>query len=1469
MIFFRYLNRILLFAFLLNFCLPFDVVAKGSGGKSKDAYSYKEYKGKKKKKDDKYCDCGRGSKHYKKYCKCKYKGHKYCDDGGRYKKKCKYCNKDAKYHKKYCKHKHKCNKYCDCNDDPQQPCELYPIAIPSESLNGLQEGDSITLLSGSDPEQFGWLSWDGYKSDEKELAESLEQPGDSYTYCNPDDYKDSVVSVGDWVFSAYKIKKDKYLSKPLDRLIEKPIVLPVWDKTRGYKSKLAYRVSGFATFSITDYDFSKDYKGKSKYSKSSKKSKSKSKYSKGSKYQQFLTLTFLSYTQCDGSGGGGQAPVADDQTVILDEDTLLELTLTGSDPDSDPITYSLISTPENGNLTGTAPNLTYSPNLNYNGSDSFTFSVSDGTLESEVATVSLQITPVNDAPVAIADTATTDEDSAIVIDVLANDTDVDVGDPLSVASVSDFLNGTAIIDPVENTIIFTPDADFNGTASFNYIAQDNNSLSSVSSEVTITVNPINDSPLITSTAPTTATEGILYTYQLQIDDPDNLNNGTDLSFSLSNEPTSMTVSPTGLIEWTPAEGQTEATNITVTVADGGEDGAVPASEVFSLTITPIDNEPIASPQSVSTDEDTDLVVQLTGTDPEDQPLTFVVESLPENGTLEVSGTPITAIDLPFTLPADSLNYQPATDYVGSDSFDFYTDDGALDSQPASVSITIGQINDAPVALGATLNTGEETPVSIVLQANDAEDDALTFAVMTLPSGGTLADANGDPVLSGQMLPDASLTYTPNPGFFFTDGLTFMANDGVENSTEAPVIITVAPDPRSKTWTTTTDFREGSLASLLAEDPADQLRLGFDTSGASFLWIPVSTKGTIARIDIESARVLGEYRSAPSASESLAREFPSRVTFDYEGNAWIANRSGLVLKMVPPNGSWRDKNGDGQLTTSTGLNEQLLWTIPQDSDPLTAVERADYAEDELINLAIRTGISNVNFIGIDPEGHLWVGSTSGRNWRQFDGNTGEFLREEVAPVSGLGGYGGFIDPQGVLYSTGRVPLKWDTKESMSDYDVSWAETHRSDAWDIIQDYNGQFWESKDWNNDFYRYDADGDLIEIHTHNLRWAQGLSVDFDNHLWAAHSHCSKWVSRWLPNGTYIGKVQVANHGPTDVTVDRRGYVWATGTPGVVQRINPLAGPIGLDGETPVGEVDIQTPNLGGNIWAFGEFAGISSRVDANSGEWTAVFDGEIPGAVWGPVIWNADLCNDSLNVVEVSFSANGSTGWSEWEPILSVGDTPVGVGRFIRVRSSLSAADSGESPILKDLTVGTLGYSVPAATTDWYVDAGARIDGHWPDPIQMKGALCYTQTYEQNLLPSYEWSVVSADGAVVFEDVTALRPNVTFGGPGDYLLKLTATTDTEVREDTILVHLVPYNKAPYVNAGDNAAVFRENENFVLEGIVRDDGLPEPPNLNVTWEKKFGPGDVFFSDVSDPEATASFAAPGIYLLQLSADDGE
>ncbi|MBI2924744.1 MAG: tandem-95 repeat protein [Verrucomicrobia bacterium] len=122
------------------------------------------------------------------------------------------------------------------------------------------------------------------------------------------------------------------------------------------------------------------------------------------------------------------APVANAQSVTTDEDKSVSVVLSGSDVEGSALTYSVVTQPTKGTLSGTVPNLTYKPSLNYNGSDSFTFKVYDGSLYSTEATVSISVTAVNDAPVVVDDSGTLPSSKTIsfyIPTLLSNDSDVD------------------------------------------------------------------------------------------------------------------------------------------------------------------------------------------------------------------------------------------------------------------------------------------------------------------------------------------------------------------------------------------------------------------------------------------------------------------------------------------------------------------------------------------------------------------------------------------------------------------------------------------------------------------------------------------------------------------------------------------------------------------------------------------------------------------------------------------------------------------------------------------------------------------------------------------------------------------------------------------------------------------------------------------------------------------------------------
>jgi glutaminyl-peptide cyclotransferase len=168
-----------------------------------------------------------------------------------------------------------------------------------------------------------------------------------------------------------------------------------------------------------------------------------------------------------------QAPVANDQSLTTAEDVARDVTLTGSDADGDPLSYTILTMPAHGTLSGAAPQLTYHPTANYSGADSFTFSVNDGQASSAAATIALDVTPVNDAPVADGDAYTVDANTTLSVQapgVLANDSDVD-GDALSAALESGPSHGSLSLQATGG-FSYTPVPGYTGPDSFTYRAGD-------------------------------------------------------------------------------------------------------------------------------------------------------------------------------------------------------------------------------------------------------------------------------------------------------------------------------------------------------------------------------------------------------------------------------------------------------------------------------------------------------------------------------------------------------------------------------------------------------------------------------------------------------------------------------------------------------------------------------------------------------------------------------------------------------------------------------------------------------------------------------------------------------------------------------------------------------------------------------------------------------------------------------------
>ena len=183
-------------------------------------------------------------------------------------------------------------------------------------------------------------------------------------------------------------------------------------------------------------------------------------------------------------------PTAADLSVTTAEDTPGAITLAGTDPEGGALTYIIVTGPAHGSISGSGAGRTYTPAPDFNGTDTFTYKVNDGTLDSNVATVSITVTAVNDPPVASNDNAATTDQAAATINVLANDTDPDLpDDTLKVVGVSGLPAGVGSLSFTDTTVTYTPAANTRGAVSFQYTVQDAAGATSTAS-VTVDVTDV-------------------------------------------------------------------------------------------------------------------------------------------------------------------------------------------------------------------------------------------------------------------------------------------------------------------------------------------------------------------------------------------------------------------------------------------------------------------------------------------------------------------------------------------------------------------------------------------------------------------------------------------------------------------------------------------------------------------------------------------------------------------------------------------------------------------------------------------------------------------------------------------------------------------------------------------------------------------------------------------------------------------
>ncbi len=476
-------------------------------------------------------------------------------------------------------------------------------------------------------------------------------------------------------------------------------------------------------------------------------------------------------------------PEAKDDDVVTEEDSAVSIKLEGHDANEDELTYTVVEVPSHGKLSGTVPNLKYTPNRNFSGTDSFTFKVSDKAAESAVATISIKVKAVNDAPIAKDDQVSTREDVPIsVIDVLTNDTDQD-GDSLSIDSFTQGKNGSVAVN-TDSTLSYTPKPNFNGSDSFTYTVCDGKGGSSKAT-VNVKVKAVNDKPSVDDIDVITQ-EDKEVAIKLTGKDAD----GDVLSYSVVKGPSHGSLSGTApRLKYTPKANFNGSDSFSFKVSDNSG-GSVTAK--VSITVKPSNDPPMAYSDSITTLEDEAVSITLAGGDDDGDIITYRVVSGPSHGSLKGR--------------APRLIYSPNPNFNGSDRLTFKTSDRRAESDTATVSITVNAVNDAPTANNSSVITKEGKSVSISLTGTDPDGDLLTYIVVTGPAHGSLKGIAGT---------SPKVSYTPEENFSGTDSFTFKVSDKTAESAVATALITVQaindrPNAKDDSTTTKEDTKISSI-----------------------------------------------------------------------------------------------------------------------------------------------------------------------------------------------------------------------------------------------------------------------------------------------------------------------------------------------------------------------------------------------------------------------------------------------------------------------------------------------------------------------------------------------------------------------------------------------------------------------------------------------------------------------------------
>ena len=512
----------------------------------------------------------------------------------------------------------------------------------------------------------------------------------------------------------------------------------------------------------------------------------------------FNSDTFT-YTASDSSGASAAATVSvtlktlipKPDSYTLNEGTTLQVSaeegVLKNDVDTNNFTLdkvTVVTQPKHGTLTLDTTNgsFTYLHDNSENLLDLFEYKITNSNAdESEKTFVNLFVDNVNDTPTSSGTSVSLNEGAEKIFNLDYTDSDTPLtGITFVIASTPS--NGN-IIDNGSGSIRYIHNGGETTSDAFTYTVSDGE-FTTTAATVTLTIAAVNDLPNADDLSISLAEGGTVTPLAFAGTDVETAD--SSLTYKLVTAPANGTVSSTdaGVFSYVHNGSETDTDSFTYSANDGTADGT---AATVSVTISAVNSAPVTTAVALSVDEggasnSYDLLTNASDSDTNVGSLTFAIVTNPSNGTVVLSGSAIV--------------YTHDGGETLIDSFTYKANDGAIDSNTSTVTLTVNPVNDAPtIDASTTIAVDEKDKVDITLLGSDAEGSTLTYTIQALPSGGTLSDSGGVELSVGSVISSATtviVTYTHTGSISedATDSFKVTANDSALDSAIATINIAI-------------------------------------------------------------------------------------------------------------------------------------------------------------------------------------------------------------------------------------------------------------------------------------------------------------------------------------------------------------------------------------------------------------------------------------------------------------------------------------------------------------------------------------------------------------------------------------------------------------------------------------------------------------------------------------------------------